>query len=136
MANEHDHCAATSFEQSEFRVLDRVRYHIFVCTDGKDFCGCEAAGSGPLLAALRRELVMRRLMAAVKINIMQCRQPGTAGPVLVVHPDGIWYEGLKPENATEFVERQVLLGEPLSHFVMRARPKPVTAVPAHIAATG
>jgi (2Fe-2S) ferredoxin len=134
MAEEHDHCAAAPFEVSQFRVLDKVRYHIFVCTDGKDFCGCEAAGSGPLLAALRKELVMRRLMAAVKINIMQCRQPGTAGPVLVVHPDGLWYEGLRPENITEFVEQQILLGRPLNRFLRRSAPKAVTEVPAHIAA--
>lgn len=134
MADEHDHCAATPFEQSEFRVLDKLRYHIFVCTDAKNFCGCEAAGSGALLGALRKELVMRRLMSQVKINIMQCRQQGTAGPVLVVHPDGIWYEGLRPENVAEFVEQQILKGQPLSRFVMRAPLQPVTAVPAHIAA--
>ena len=136
MAEEHDHCAATSYEQSEFRVLDRLRYHIFVCTDGKDFCGCEAAGCGALLVALRRELVQRRLMPQVKINIMQCRQEGTAGPVLVVHPDGIWYEGLKPDNVTEFVEKQILKGGPVSRFVMRSAPRPVTAVPAHVAVPG
>jgi (2Fe-2S) ferredoxin len=134
MADEHDHCAATPYEQSEFRVLDKVRYHVFVCIDGKDFCGCEGSGSGALLAALRRELVMRRLMPQVKINIMQCRQQGITGPVLVVHPDGVWYEGLKPENVTEFVEQQILQGRPLSRFVMRSSLKPVTAVPAHIAA--
>jgi len=136
MADEHDHCAAAPFEVSEFRVLDKLRYHIFVCTDGKDFCGCEAAGSGPLLVALRKELVMRRLMASIKINIMQCRQQGAAGPMLVVHPDGIWYEGLKPENVSEFVEQQILLGRPLSRFVVRSALKPVTQVPAHISATG
>ncbi len=134
MAEEHEHCVAAPFEPSEFRVLDKLRYHIFVCTDAKSFCGCEAAGSGALLAALRRELVMRRLMTQVKINIMQCRQQGTAGPVLVVHPDGVWYEGLKPENVTEFVEEQILKGRPVSRFVMRSALKPVTAVPAHVAA--
>ena len=136
MAEEHDHCAVTPYEQSEFRVLDKLRYHIFVCTDGKDFCGCEAAGCGALLAALRKELVLRRLMPQVKINIMQCRQEGTVGPVLVVHPDGIWYEGLKPENVTEFVEKQILKGEPVRRFLMRAALRPVTAVPAHVAAPG
>jgi (2Fe-2S) ferredoxin len=134
MADEHEHCAATPYEQSEPRILDKVRYHIFVCTDGKDFCGCEAAGCAALLGALRRELVLRRLMAQVKINIMQCRQQGTAGPVLVVHPDGIWYEGLGPGNVTEFVDQQIVKGEPVSRFIMRSALQPVTAVPAHIAA--
>lgn len=134
MADDHEHCLATPYEQSEFRVLDKLRYHIFVCTDGKDFCGCEAAGSAALLAALRQELVKRRLMSRCKITLMQCRQQGAAGPVLVVHPDGIWYQGLKAGDAAAFVDQQVLKGEPLAGFVMRSALKPVTAVPAHVAA--
>jgi (2Fe-2S) ferredoxin len=130
----HEQCGAREFEQSEFRVLEKLRYHIFVCTDAKDFCGCERNGSGPLLAALRQELVKRRLMAQVKISIMQCRQPGARGPMLVVHPDGIWYEGLTAEHAAEFVEKQILRGERLARFVMPRAPQPITAVPAHLAA--
>lgn len=134
MANEHEHCAAQPYEKSVPRILDKVRFHIFVCTDGKDFCGCEAAGSAALSGALRQELARRRLMAHVKINIMQCRQQGNPGPVLVVHPDGLWYEGLTAEHAAEFVEQQILRGEPLQRFLMRHAPQPVTAVPAHISA--
>lgn len=133
MAENHEHCLAAPFEQSEFRVLDKLRYHIFVCTDGKDFCGCEASGSGALLGALRQEMVKRRLMARCKITLMQCRQKGADGPVLVVHPDGIWYQGLKPENVVAFVENQIVRGVPLEEFVMRDEPAPVTAVPAHVA---
>ena len=70
-------------------------------------------------------------MASVKINIMQCRQPGTAGPVFVVHPDGVWYSGLKAENVPEFIEQHVLGGKPVERFVLGDL-KPVTAVPAHI----
>lgn len=134
MAEDHEHCLATPYEQSQFRVLDKLRYHIFVCADGKDFCGCEAAGSGALLAALRQELARRRLVARCKITLMQCRQKGAAGPLLVVHPDGIWYQGLKAEDAAVFVEHQILKGEPLEAFVMRSALQPVTAVPAHVAA--
>ena len=133
MADEHEHCQAAPFEASEPRVLDKLRYHIFVCTDAKDFCGCEAAGSAALLVALRQELVKRRLMARCKITIMQCRQQGARGPVLVVHPDGIWYEGLRATDAPAFVDRQILRGEPLVEFVVRAPLKSVTAVPPHLA---
>ncbi len=134
MASEHEHCVAQPFEDSAPKVLDKLRFHIFLCTDGKDFCGCEAHGNAALAGALRQELAKRRLMASVKINIMQCRQPGISGPVLVVHPDGVWYDGLQPEHISEFIEQQILLGKPLERFVMRGRPQPVTAVPAHIVA--
>ncbi len=133
MADEHEHCCAQPFEKSEFRVLDKLRYHIFVCSDGKDFCGCQANGSGALLGALRQELARRRLTARVKLTLMQCRQQGAAGPILVVHPDGIWYEGLGAAHAAEFIEQQVIRGEPLARFVMHSALQPVIAVPVHIA---
>lgn len=134
MANEHEQCVAQPYEKSETKLLGKLRYHIFVCSDGKDFCGCEQAGSPLLLGAIRQELVKRRLMAQVKITLMQCRQQGANGPIMVVHPDGIWYDGVKAENAAEFVEQQLVRGEPLARFLMQAGPKPVTAVPAHVAA--
>lgn len=133
MANEHEHCVAQPYEDSPPRVLEKLRFHIFLCTDGKDFCGCEANGNGALSGALRQELAKRRLMAQVKINIMQCRQPGIQGPVMVVHPDGVWYNGLQAGNVPEFIEEHILKGVPVTRFVLR-EPQPVTAVPAHIVA--
>lgn len=133
MADEHEHCAAQPYEKSELRVLDKLRFHIFVCSDGRDFCGCESAGSGKLLAALRQEMVRRRLMSRCKITLMQCRQQAARGPVLVVHPDGLWYEGLGPDDVAEFVEQQILRGEPVQRFLMKTAPQPVTAVAAHLA---
>jgi (2Fe-2S) ferredoxin len=127
MAGDHEHCVAQPYEDSVPKVLDKLRFHIFLCTDGKDFCGCEANGNAALSGALRGELAKRRLMAQVKINIMQCRQPGIQGPVFVVHPDG-----LKAENVPEFVEQHILKGEPVARFVMRGDPKPITEVPAHL----
>lgn len=132
MSTEHEHCVAQAYEDSPPRVLGRLRYHLFICTDGKD-CQCEASGSGELLTAIRGELAKRRLLAQVKITIMQCRQPGLAGPLLVVHPDGIWYAGLTAGHAMRFVEEQIVKGEPWTPFVLPpAALKPVTGVPAHI----
>ncbi len=134
MSNDHENCAAQPYEDSSAKLLDKLRFHIFLCTDGKDFCGCEANGGAELSGALRRELAKRRLMANVKVNVMQCRQPGIPGPVLVVHPDGVWYNGLKAENVAEFVDEQILKGQPVARFVLQGDPRPVTAVPAHIVA--
>lgn len=135
MANEHEHCVAQPWEESPPRVLAKLRFHIFLCTDGKDFCGCEANGNAALSGALRQELAKRRLLAQVKINIMQCRQPGITGPVFVVHPDGVWYDGLTAEHVPEFVEQHILGGQPVERFVLRHL-KPVTAVPAHLVEAG
>ena len=130
-SGEHEHCAPQPFEPAEFRVLEELRYHVFVCTDAGDFCGCEAAGSRQLLAALRREVVQRRRTARCKVTIMHCRQPGAAGPSLVVHPDGLWYEGLTADVIPQFVEMQLVRGIPLERYLKRAAPQGVTSVPLH-----
>lgn len=136
MSNEHEHCVAQAYEDSPPRTFGKLRYHLFICTDGKD-CQCDANGSGELLASIRGELAKRRLLASVKMTIMQCRQPGIAGPVLVVHPDGLWYSGLTAAHAARFVEEQVVRGEPWIPFLLPATVlKPVTAVPAHLAVAG
>jgi (2Fe-2S) ferredoxin len=136
MSTGHEHCIAQEYEDSPPKTFGRLRYHLFVCTDGKD-CQCDASGSGELLAALRAELARRRLLAAVKITIMQCRQPGLAGPLLVVHPDGLWYSGLSAGHAARFVGEQIVKGEPWTPFLLPAAAlKPVTRVAPHLVAAG
>jgi (2Fe-2S) ferredoxin len=136
MANEHEHCVAQEFEDTPVRTFEKLRYHVFVCSDAGDFCGCEAHDSGALVAALRQELGKRGLLAAVKVTLMQCRQPGAQGPVVAVHPDGIWYDGVTVAHAAAFVDQQIVRGEPIAALLLHGGPKPVTAVPAHVANAG
>ncbi|MCC5794542.1 MAG: (2Fe-2S) ferredoxin domain-containing protein [Chromatiales bacterium] len=130
--SDHESCCAEGFEESQPKILGKLRYHVFVCTDAGDFCGCEQAGSPALLGALRQELVRRRLMAQVKITLMQCRQPDAPGPVLVVHPEGNWYGGVKPADIPELVEQQLVRGEPVDRLRLQLPLKPVTEVPEHV----
>jgi (2Fe-2S) ferredoxin len=104
-------------------LLSKLRYHVFVCVDAGSFCGCEENGSGEFLAALRKQLVKRRLMPYVKTTLMNCNQPGAKGPVVVVHPDGIWYEGLTAEHVEFFIETQLVAGRPLDSHIMRSAPQ-------------
>lgn len=117
------HCNPVACEITPPKTLRKLRYHVFVCSDAGDFCGCEAAGGAALLGALRQELASRRLMAYVKVTLMNCNQPGASGPVMVVYPDALWYAGLTAEHAGEFVERQLVRGEPLREFLSSAEPR-------------
>jgi (2Fe-2S) ferredoxin len=105
------------------QVLSRLRYHVLVCVDAGSFCGCEENGSGELLVALRKQLVKRRLMPYVKTTLMNCNQPGAHGPVVVVHPDGVWYDGLTAADVEAFIETQLIDGQPLSSRLMQSEPQ-------------
>ena len=134
MANEHEHCVDQAYEDTPVRTFEKLRYHVLVCSDAGDFCGCDARHSGDIVGALRQELGKRGLLAAVKVTLMQCRQQGARGPVLAVQPDGIWYDGITVERAGDFVESQIVRGVPLEEFLMRGGPRPVSAVDPHVAA--
>lgn len=62
-------------------------------------------------------------MSYVKVTLMNCNQPGATGPVLVVHPEGIWYEGLTGDDIDEFIESQLIYGQPLAHRLMASPPQ-------------
>ncbi|MCS6801126.1 MAG: (2Fe-2S) ferredoxin domain-containing protein [Chloroflexota bacterium] len=101
------------------RILRALRYHILACDEAGDFCGCERAGAAALRKALRQEIARRGLARAVKTTIMTCNQPGVRGPVLVVYPDGIWYEGLTVDDVPRFVEEQLIAGRPLEEKLLK-----------------
>ena len=101
------------------RRLSHLRYHILACDEAGEFCGCEAAGAAAFRKALRLALAQRGLARSVKTTIMTCNQPGAAGPVLVVYPDGIWYEGLTVEDVPRFIEEQLVAGRPLEDKLLR-----------------
>ncbi|MDX9975969.1 MAG: NADH-quinone oxidoreductase subunit NuoF, partial [FCB group bacterium] len=42
--------------------------------------------------------------------------PCAVGPVAVVYPDGVFYQGIKPEDADELVQEHLLKGRPLARL--------------------
>lgn len=134
MSGGHEHCTPQAFERSEFRVLEELRHHVFVCADAGTFCGCEAAGSATVLAALRKEIARQRLGARCKITLMHCRQAGARGPMVVIYPDAVWYEGLTVEAVPELVASHIIAGVPLERFGRQAPLQGVADVPLHIVA--
>lgn len=102
--------------------LAKLRYHIFLCDDAGDFCGCEAAGAGAVRKQLRMRLALRRLAPYVKTTLMTCNQAGARGPVAVVYPDGVWYDGLTVDDIDEFIDEQLVAGRPLERLRMQTAP--------------
>lgn len=74
-------------------------HHILVCasfrTDGSPKGRCHKAGSVDLLAYIENEIIDRGLDALVTST--GCLKACEHGPVLIVHPDNIWYGGVESE---------------------------------------
>ncbi|MBN2320106.1 MAG: FAD-dependent oxidoreductase [Acidobacteria bacterium] len=95
--------------------MDRTRTHVLVCTGG----GCIASGALEVSAALTRSVAERGLDSEVKIVETGCLGPCAVGPVAVVYPDGVFYQGIKPEDCEEIAEQHLLKGRVVQRLMSK-----------------
>jgi NADH-quinone oxidoreductase subunit F len=92
---------------------DAARAHVLVCTGA----GCIASGSLQVCASLKEQIQAFGLAREVKVIETGCLGPCVAGPVAAVYPDGVFYEGIKPADAAEVVEKHLKNGEVVDRLV-------------------
>lgn len=91
--------------------------HVLVCVGG--FCSPDRRGRelyALLPALLEREDLLfgpRR----VKRGETPCLGVCTAGPIVVVYPDGIWYAGVTPQLLERIVVQHLRDGRPVEEAV-------------------
>lgn len=81
--------------------------------------GCMASGSLEVKAALERELNKRNLQDEVQIIMTGCNGFCAMGPLVVVYPDGVFYNQVKPEHASLIVEEHVLKGRVVEKLLFK-----------------
>ncbi len=81
--------------------------------------GCIASGSLDVKAALERELKKRNLQDEVEIVMTGCNGFCAMGPLVVVYPDGVFYNQVKPEHAPLIVEEHVLKGRVVQQLLFK-----------------
>jgi len=88
---------------------------IRICTGG----GCLASGA----CELQEELQNAATRAGVELDIRPtgCMGPCAAGPVMMVDPEQVMYEGVMPTDAPEIVEKHIVGGVPVSRLLHRNR---------------
>ena len=101
--------------------------HLFICANGraagKPACG--PRGGDALVAAVQRELLVRRARdpSEVMVTACECLGPCFDGPNAVVYPDGVWYGALTPADAPNLADHLVS-GTP---FTAKQAPPPGAA---------
>ena len=70
--------------------------------------GCLAHGCQRLVSAFQEELARHGLTDQVDIRTTGCHGFCERGPVVVIHPEGIFYERMQPQDAAEVVERTII----------------------------
>ncbi len=105
--------------------MERFRANILVCAG----TGCVASGSLKIKQALEDELKKQNLQNEIKIILTGCNGFCAQGPLIVVYPEGIFYQALKVENIPFLVEEHFLKGR-LVKSLMYTPPAEKEVIPA------
>jgi len=86
-------------------MTDVYKYHLFFCTHERDddraYCQQHGAQS---LRDYAKQRVKELKLKKVRVNNSGCLNRCTLGPVLVIYPQGIWYQYHTKQDIDEILE--------------------------------
>ncbi len=88
---------------------------ILICAGG----ACISSGEESVKSALEKELKKYALDEVVKIVETGCMGACNLGPLMVIYPEGVFYQKLKPEDAKKIVEEHLLKGRVVSSLLYK-----------------
>ena len=89
--------------------MERYRAHLMLCAG----TGCVSNGSFKIKEALEEEINNRGLQDEILVVMTGCNGFCAVGPLMVVKPDGIFYQNLTVEDIPYLVEEHFLKGRPV-----------------------
>ncbi|MBL4760095.1 MAG: (2Fe-2S) ferredoxin domain-containing protein [Mariprofundaceae bacterium] len=95
---------------SEKPSIETYKHHVLMCT-GKS-CG----ENMPLLKSLKAKVQQAGLEHDIRVNRAGCLGVCEQGPIMVVHPEGVWYYDLTEEKLDHIVEEHFKQDKPVSDF--------------------
>jgi len=104
--------------------LKKYRAHLLVCAG----TGCVSCNSFKIKEALEKEIQKRKLQNEILVIATGCNGFCERGPILMVQPDGIFYQKLTVEDVPRLVEEHLLKGRPVKRL-MYVPPAEKTPVP-------
>jgi NADP-reducing hydrogenase subunit HndC len=89
------------------------RGHVLVCAGA----GCISSGCKEVERNLINELQSHNLDQEIKVVETGCIGSCDLGPVIVVYPEGVFYERVKPQDVKLIVEEHLLKGRPVTQLL-------------------
>ncbi|MBW1720898.1 MAG: NADH-quinone oxidoreductase subunit NuoF [Deltaproteobacteria bacterium] len=92
--------------------MSTYRTHLLLCGG----TACHATGSQAVKEALLKEIAKQGLEKEVRVIETGCNGFCAQGPVMVVQPEGIFYQKLTPKDIPYLVEEHFLKGRPVERL--------------------
>jgi NADP-reducing hydrogenase subunit HndC len=93
--------------------MKNFRTHLMLCAG----TGCVSSGSFRIKAALERELVRHQLQDEIAVIMTGCNGFCAQGPIMIVQPEGIFYQLLAEKDIPLLVEEHFLKGRPVKRLM-------------------
>lgn len=97
------------------------KYHAFCCVQqrplGHPKGSCSQSGGAPLWEHLGA-LIQGRQLAKVSMNATGCLGFCNAGPLMVVYPEGVWYQPRTTGDIDEIVQSHFVEGKPVQRLIV------------------
>jgi (2Fe-2S) ferredoxin len=106
--------------------IGQYHRHVFLCI-GADCCMPETGDAA--WHELKRQLKDKNLSLSVGPNAcyrtkVQCLRICTNGPILIVYPEGTWYQGMTADRILRFVQEHLVDGKPIVEWIFAGNPLP------------
>jgi NADH-quinone oxidoreductase subunit F len=96
--------------------MAQISNQVLVCTGG----GCIASGALEVSAAFSKELEDMGIAANTQVIETGCLGPCAVGPVVLIYPDGVFYQNVNIEDVHEICEEHLLKGRVVTRLVSHA----------------
>ncbi|MGB0694351.1 MAG: (2Fe-2S) ferredoxin domain-containing protein [Rhodospirillaceae bacterium] len=107
--------------ETEIDIPQVYKRHVFACftqrPPGHPRGSCGALGAQPLWDHLSASLEQKGLVD-VGFSATGCLGFCSAGPLMVVYPEGIWYRPTSKEDVDEIIETHLIGGKPATRLAV------------------
>ncbi|HZR73759.1 (2Fe-2S) ferredoxin domain-containing protein [Bradyrhizobium sp.] len=107
--------------EAEFELPQLYRHHVFACYTQRPPShprgSCGASGAVALWDRMGKALEAQGL-TDIGFTAAGCLGFCSAGPLMVVYPDGVWYRPTTTEDIDEIVESHLKQGQRVDRLVM------------------
>ncbi|MGG1659785.1 (2Fe-2S) ferredoxin domain-containing protein [Brevibacillus sp. NRS-1366] len=93
--------------------LSKTRHHVLICNGGS----CMRKGGEEVTIALREAITQAGLDDYVHTTRTRCNGRCEDACVMIVYPEGIWYQNVAPDDAKLLVEQHFIKGEPVKSLI-------------------
>ncbi|MDP7351135.1 MAG: (2Fe-2S) ferredoxin domain-containing protein [Nitrospinota bacterium] len=96
--------------------------HVLVCMNsrppGHPRGSCGSEGANEVLLSFQQEFETKNLFEKAIISGSSCLGPCNLGTMVVVYPDGTWYNKVTPKDVPEIIEKHIISGQPVDRLLL------------------